>query len=102
MNWGWGEVDDASYSFLALPPNPNDLEVYSMRVKMLTSMCSATANYVIGDECDLDDGEAKRLIEAGLAESVRSVEGNGEAPRRTSRRKVSTATQRDDVETASE
>jgi hypothetical protein len=43
-----------------------------MKIKMLTSMSGPTLQRNHGDEIEVPDAEAKRLIEAGFAAPVRS------------------------------
>lgn len=45
-----------------------------MKIKMLTSMSGPNDQRARGDEIDVEDAEAVRLIEAGFAEPVRSEE----------------------------
>lgn len=41
-----------------------------MKVKMLQSLAGSTYSYAIGAEAQFPDKEAKRLIEAGIAEAL--------------------------------
>lgn len=43
-----------------------------MKIRMLTSMSGPTVQRNHGDEVEIPDGEAVRLIEAGFAAPVRS------------------------------
>lgn len=43
-----------------------------MKIKMLTSMSGPTVQRRPGDEIEVSAGEARRLIESGFAEPVRS------------------------------
>ena len=45
-----------------------------MNIKLLVSRASATGSQNRGDVIDVSNEEAKRMIEAGQAEPVRSVE----------------------------
>lgn len=55
-----------------------------MKIKMLTSMTGPTVQRNRGDEIDVADKEAVRLIEAGFAEPVRAAareKATNKAPR---------------------
>lgn len=44
-----------------------------MRIKLLTARAAATGAQNVGDEVDVSDGEAKRMIVAGQAVPVRGA-----------------------------
>ena len=44
-----------------------------MKVRMLTGFGTADRNYHVGDEIELENTEAKALVEAGYAEAVGST-----------------------------
>ena len=67
-----------------------------MKIKMLTSMSGPSTQRSRGEEVDVDDAEAIRLIESGFAEPVRGSEPEMAVKKRRSE-KASTATTADEV-----
>jgi len=53
-----------------------------MKIKLLTARASAAGAQNVGDEVEVSDAEARRLIEAGAAEPVREARPEKAVPRR--------------------
>jgi len=60
------------------------------KIKLLTSMAGIDFSHNAGDIVDCNDAEAKRFIDAGIAEAV--AEAAPKIEKATAKRKVETAT----------
>ena len=63
------------------------------KVRLLTSMAGIDFSHNAGDIIDCNDAEAKRFVDAGIAEAVGAAEPKVE--KATAKRKVETATKAD-------
>lgn len=57
-----------------------------MRIRYLVAMVGTDYVRNVGDECDVSEGEAARLIESGYAAPVAAVESEDDKPRKEKRK----------------
>lgn len=51
-----------------------------MKIKLLTSMAGADGDYAYGEIADIENATAKRLIESGQAEEIKTTKASKSKP----------------------